>query len=56
MGAISFGILIIFFFVLISWTMGSKNPGATNVLRQEKKLAALLTLLGYALKGTLQWA
>lgn len=32
-------------------SFGSKNPGATNVLRSGKKLAALLTLLGDALKG-----
>ncbi|QDQ28865.1 glycerol-3-phosphate 1-O-acyltransferase PlsY [Chitinimonas arctica] len=32
---------------------GSGNPGATNVLRSGKKAAALLTLLGDALKGTL---
>ncbi|KAM9997159.1 hypothetical protein ACTFIZ_007960 [Dictyostelium cf. discoideum] len=30
---------------------GSKNPGATNVLRSGNKLAALLTLLGDAFKG-----
>ena len=30
---------------------GSGNPGATNVLRSGNKLAALLTLLGDALKG-----
>jgi glycerol-3-phosphate acyltransferase PlsY len=30
---------------------GSKNPGATNVLRTGKKLAAALTLAGDALKG-----
>ncbi len=30
---------------------GSGNPGATNVLRTGNKLAALLTLLGDALKG-----
>lgn len=30
---------------------GSGNPGATNVLRSGHKLAALLTLLGDALKG-----
>ncbi len=30
---------------------GSKNPGATNVLRTGKKAAAVLTLLGDALKG-----
>ena len=32
---------------------GSGNPGATNVLRSGKKLAAVLTLLGDALKGWL---
>lgn len=32
-------------------TFGSKNPGATNVLRSGNKTAALLTLLGDALKG-----
>ena len=30
---------------------GSKNPGATNVLRTGRKAAALLTLAGDALKG-----
>jgi acyl phosphate:glycerol-3-phosphate acyltransferase len=30
---------------------GSKNPGATNVLRTGRKTAAALTLLGDALKG-----
>ena len=32
-------------------TFGSKNPGATNVLRSGNKTAAALTLLGDALKG-----
>lgn len=32
-------------------TYGSKNPGATNVLRSGNKLAAVLTLLFDALKG-----
>ncbi len=32
-------------------TFGSGNPGATNVLRSGNKLAALLTLVGDALKG-----
>ena len=32
-------------------TYGSKNPGATNVLRSGRKLAAILTLLGDGLKG-----
>ena len=30
---------------------GSKNPGATNVLRSGNKLAALLTLIGDSAKG-----
>jgi glycerol-3-phosphate acyltransferase PlsY len=30
---------------------GSKNPGATNVLRTGSKIAAVLTLVGDALKG-----
>jgi acyl phosphate:glycerol-3-phosphate acyltransferase len=34
-------------------TYGSKNPGATNVLRSGSKAAAVLTLLGDALKGWL---
>lgn len=34
-------------------TFGSKNPGATNVLRTGKKVAAGLTLLGDAAKGWL---
>ena len=34
-------------------TFGSKNPGATNVLRSGNKLAAVLTMLGDAAKGWL---
>lgn len=34
-------------------TYGSKNPGATNVLRSGNKAAAILTLLGDAVKGWL---
>jgi len=34
-------------------TYGSKNPGATNVLRSGNKLAAALTLLGDGFKGWL---
>ena len=34
-------------------TYGSKNPGATNVLRSGNKAAAVLTLLGDAAKGWL---
>lgn len=33
--------------------VGSKNPGATNVLRSGNKLAAILVLSGDVLKGTL---
>ena len=32
-------------------TLGSGNPGATNVLRTGSKTAAIITLLGDALKG-----
>ena len=49
------------FAVIVSWAMGlpdphsygSGNPGATNVLRTGKKLAAILTLAGDAGKGWL---
>ncbi|MDE1183122.1 glycerol-3-phosphate 1-O-acyltransferase PlsY [Paraburkholderia sp.] len=49
------------FAVIVSATMGladprsygSKNPGATNVLRSGNKKAAILTLLGDAFKGWL---
>lgn len=34
-------------------TKGSKNPGATNVLRMGNKVAAILTLLGDILKATI---
>jgi glycerol-3-phosphate acyltransferase PlsY len=52
LGSISFGILISRMFGLPDpRTVGSGNPGATNVLRSGKKMAALLTLLGDAFKG-----
>ena len=60
-GAIVLAYLIgsLSFAVIVSWAMGmpdphtygSGNPGATNVLRSGKKLAALLTLVGDAGKG-----
>ena len=58
LGSISFGILVSKAFGLPDpRTVGSGNPGATNVLRSGKKSAALLTLLGDALKGWLPvWA
>ena len=52
LGSISFGILISRMFGLPDpRTVGSGNPGATNVLRSGKKMAAVLTLLGDAFKG-----
>lgn len=52
LGSISFGILMSLAFGLPDpRTVGSGNPGATNVLRSGKKVAAVLTLLGDALKG-----
>jgi glycerol-3-phosphate acyltransferase PlsY len=52
LGSISFGILISRLFGLPDpRTVGSGNPGATNVLRSGKKMAAALTLLGDAFKG-----
>jgi len=52
-GSISFGILISKVFKIQDpRSFGSRNPGATNVMRSGKKIAALLTLLGDMLKGT----
>jgi glycerol-3-phosphate acyltransferase PlsY len=53
-GSLSFGIIISYLFKLSDpRTIGSRNPGATNVMRAGNKLAALLTLLGDMLKATL---
>ena len=53
LGSISFAVVVSRFVGLADpRTYGSKNPGATNVLRSGNKVAALLTLLGDALKGT----
>ncbi len=52
LGSIPFAILMSKVFGLADpRTYGSKNPGATNVLRSGKKAAAALTLLGDAAKG-----
>lgn len=52
LGSISFGILVSRLYGLADpRTVGSGNPGATNVLRSGRKSAAVLTLLGDALKG-----
>jgi glycerol-3-phosphate acyltransferase PlsY len=53
-GSLSFGILASKIFSISDpRTMGSKNPGATNVLRTGNKYAAIFTLLGDMLKATL---
>ena len=54
LGSISFGILMSRMYSLPDpRTVGSGNPGATNVLRSGKKSAAVLTLLGDGFKGWL---
>lgn len=54
LGSVSFAVLTSYAFRLPDpRTYGSHNPGATNVLRSGKKLAATLTLLGDAAKGWL---
>ena len=52
LGSISFAVVVSKAMGLPDpYTHGSKNPGATNVLRTGNKLAAVLTLLGDATKG-----
>lgn len=54
LGSIPFAVIVSRAFKLADpRTYGSKNPGATNVLRSGNKTAAALTLLGDALKGWL---
>lgn len=54
LGSVAFGIVVSKLFGLPDpRTVGSGNPGATNVMRSGKKAAALLTLLGDAGKGGL---
>ena len=51
-GSVSFAVVVSHAFGLPDpHAYGSKNPGATNVLRTGHRLAALLTLLGDGLKG-----
>jgi acyl phosphate:glycerol-3-phosphate acyltransferase len=53
-GSLPFAVIVSRLFGLADpRSFGSGNPGATNVLRSGNKVAALLTLLGDALKG---WA
>lgn len=52
LGSLSFAVLVSRLFGLADpRSYGSRNPGATNVLRSGSKLAAGLTLLGDAAKG-----
>jgi len=54
LGSVSFGIAVSRLLGLPDpRSYGSKNPGATNVLRSGNRLAAALTLLGDAGKGAL---
>jgi len=54
LGSISFAVVVSRAMGLPDpYTHGSKNPGATNVLRTGNKLAAVLTLIGDAAKGWL---
>ena len=53
-GSISFAVVMSRAFGLSDpRTYGSKNPGATNVLRSGNKKAAIATLIGDAVKGWL---
>jgi acyl phosphate:glycerol-3-phosphate acyltransferase len=53
-GSVSFAVVVSKFSGLPDpHSYGSGNPGATNVLRTGNKLAALLTLIGDAVKGWL---
>src|SRR5262245_37157969 len=52
LGSVSFAVLVSKLMGLPDpHTYGSKNPGATNVLRTGSKVAALLTLVGDSTKG-----
>ena len=52
LGSLSFAVIVSKFMGLSDpRSYGSKNPGATNVLRSGNKKAAVLTLLFDALKG-----
>ena len=53
-GSVSFAVIVSRVFALPDpRSYGSKNPGATNVLRSGSKAAALCTLIGDAAKGWL---
>ena len=51
-GSIPFAVIVSAIFRLPDPRLfGSKNPGATNVMRSGNKIAGICTLLGDALKG-----
>ena len=53
-GSVSFAVIVSAVMGLADpRSYGSKNPGATNVLRSGNKTAAILTLVGDAFKGWL---
>ena len=55
-GSLSFAVLVSRVMGLADpRSYGSKNPGATNVLRSGNKAAAVLTLLGDGAKGRCPW-
>ena len=52
LGSVSFAVVVSQWMGLPNpYSYGSGNPGATNVLRTGNKKAAIMTLLGDALKG-----
>lgn len=54
LGSVSFAVIVSRWMGLSDpRSYGSRNPGATNVLRSGNKVAAVLTLAGDALKGAL---
>lgn len=54
LGSVAFGVVSSFIFRLADpRSYGSRNPGATNVLRSGHRIAALVTLLGDGAKGWL---
>ena len=54
LGSISFAVVVSRIYRLPDpRSFGSKNPGATNMLRGGNRTAALLTLIGDTLKGVL---
>ena len=56
LGSVSFAVLVSKVMGLNDpRTYGSKNPGATNVLRSGSKAAAIVTLLLDAAKGGCPW-